>query len=131
MKIRYSVREKHLETLESLDLMLLRKVFKAHSKTAAEAFFLESGIVPIRFTLAKRKLMYLRTILMRPKDDLVRKVYKMQKTVKTPGDWALSVEEDRSSYEINLTDEQIEETSKYKFENTVKRKVNPIYIFIL
>ena len=62
------------------------------------------------------------TILKRPKDDLVRKVYKVQKTDKTPSDWADTVDDNRKKYEINLTDEQIEATSKYKFENIVKKE---------
>ena len=68
--------------------------------------------------------MYLRTILKRPEDDLVRRVYKVQKTDKVPSDWADTVDDNRKKYEINLTDEQIEATSKYKFENIVKKSVN-------
>ena len=120
----YSVKKKHLDVLESLDLMLLRKFFKAHSKTAKESFFLECGIVPIRFTIDKRKLMYLRTILRRPVTDMVRKVYKVQKTVKTPDDWGVDIKEVLQKYRIDLTDEQIMETSIYKYEKIVQKAVN-------
>ena len=120
----YSVKKKHLDVLESLDLMLLRKFFKAHSKTAKESFFLECGIVPIRFTIDKRKLMYLRTILRRPVTDMVQKVYKVQKTVKTPDDWGVDIKEVLQKYRIDLTDEQIMETSIYKYEKIVQKAVN-------
>ena len=55
----YNIKENHLVTLEEIDQTLRRKVFKAHSKTAIEALYLEAGIIPIRFIIAKRRLMYL------------------------------------------------------------------------
>ena len=109
----FTVREKHLETLESIDQILMRKMFKAHSKTALEAFFLEAGVIPLRFIIAKRRLMYLWTILKRPEEEMLKKVFKTQKTVRTPGDWAATIEEDLKAYKINLSDEEISETSKY------------------
>ena len=76
----YHVKEKHLEVLEGLDEMLLRKIFKGQSKTALEAFYLEGGILSIRLILAKRKFMYLWTILRRPEEEMLKKVYKLQVT---------------------------------------------------
>ena len=120
----YSVKAKHLETLENIDQILLRKMFKAHSKTALEALFLEAGIIPLRFIIAKRRLMYLWTILQRPEEEMLKKVYKTQKVVRTSGDWANIIEEELKTYNINLTDEEIEATSKYTFKNLVKRNVD-------
>ena len=110
----YLVKEKHLEILESIDQMLLRKVLKAHSKTAIEALFLETGRIPLRFIIVKRKLMYLWTILNRPDEGLIKKVYKVQKVSKTPGDWAISIQEEAKKYHINITDEEIEKNIKRK-----------------
>ena len=69
----------HVDALEKLDLDLLRRILKGHSKTAKEAFFLELGIYPLRFVLAKRRLMYLWHILHRDNSELIRKVYATQK----------------------------------------------------
>ena len=120
----YSVKSKHLETLENIDLILLKKLFKAHSKTAIEAFFLEAGIIPIRFVIAKRRLMFLWTILQRPDEELLKKVYKTQKVVRTPGDWAATIAEECKAYNINLTDEEIQATSKYTLKKLVKKNVD-------
>ena len=79
----YNIKENHLVTLEEIDQMLLRKVFKAHSKTAIEALYLEAGIIPIRFIIAKRRLMYLWTILRRNDDEVVKKVFDVRKVKKT------------------------------------------------
>ena len=99
-------------------------MFKAHSKTALEALFLEAGIIPLRFIIAKRRLMYLWTILQRPEEEMLKKVYKTQKVVRTSGDWANTIEEELNTYNINLTDEEIEATSKYTLKNLVKRNVD-------
>ena len=119
----YGVKEKHFEELENLDMMLLRKFFQAHSKTAKESFFLECGILPIKNIVAKRKFMYLRTILKRPEDDLLKKVYKIQKSVATQDDWAIAIKDDMKKYDIELSDDQIQNTSYYKYEKLVRKKV--------
>ena len=108
----YNVKEKHLEILEGLDEMFLRKIFKGQSKTALEAFYLEGGIIAVRFILAKRKLMYLWTILRRPEEEMLKKVFNVQQAIKTPGDWALKIKEDLEKYEIDITDEEIKNMSK-------------------
>ena len=51
-----------------------------------------------------------------PHLEISAKVYKVQKTDKTPSDWADTVDDNCKKYQLNLTDEQIEATSKYKFE---------------
>ena len=39
----YGLDEKEMEELEKIDVILLRKIFKSHSKVAKEALFLELG----------------------------------------------------------------------------------------
>ena len=78
-----------------MDLDLLRKILNAHSKTPSEAFFLELGKYPLRFVLAKRRLMYLWHILNRDTDELIWKVYQTQKLKCSRGDWYEVVVEDR------------------------------------
>ena len=52
-----------VDVLEGVDLMLLRKIVKGHSKTPKEASFLEAGLLPIKCVAIKRRLMYLHNIL--------------------------------------------------------------------
>ena len=75
------------EILENIDLMLIRNLLKGHSKTAKEAFYLETGLIPIRFIVMKRRVMYLHHILHRQESELIRKVYEVQKYVPTKNDW--------------------------------------------
>ena len=74
--------KEQLEALEAADLNLMRKIFNSHSKTASELFFLESGKLPLRFVIYKRRLMYLWHILSRDESELIHKVYSVQ-TLKT------------------------------------------------
>ena len=74
------------EVLEAADLDLMRKIFKAHSRTATELFYLETGKIPLRFVVYKRRLMYLWHILNTSENELIHKVYSVQKLKTTKGD---------------------------------------------
>ena len=65
----YNMKEEHFKILEMKDNELMRKVFDAHSKTACELFWLESGKIYIRYVV-KLRLMYLWTILMQKEEKL-------------------------------------------------------------
>ena len=81
----HNVKLHHVQSLESYDVNLLRKVLNAHSKTAIEAFFLELGKYPLRFVLAKRRCMYLWHIVHRDTDELIWKMYEAKNANLTKG----------------------------------------------
>ena len=118
------LKEKHLEILEVVDLMLLKKVLNAHTMTAKEAFFLETGLLPIKFILSKRRLLYLWTILQRDETDLLKRFYQAQALCKTKNDWAELIEKEKKEYAIELTDDEISGLKKNKFKVIVEKAVN-------
>ena len=120
----YGVKEEHLTALESADNDLMRKIFNAHSKTATELFFIETAKLPIRFVVSKRRLMYLWNILKQNKNELIRKVFNVQKLVQTKGDWFQMINKEREKYDITESDEEISKMSKYRFKRIVDKKVN-------
>ena len=65
--------------------------------------------------------MYLHTIL---PDEMVRKVYDVQKVDTSPGDFYELVEEDKEMLGLNLTDLEIGSMNKAKFKKIVKSHVN-------
>ena len=69
----YNLTSKEISDLESVDEILLRKVFSAHSKTPKETLFLESGNIAIRFILMSRRLNFLHYLLNEVETSLVRK----------------------------------------------------------
>ena len=119
----HDVRRKHLESLEASDIELLRKILNAHSKTSKEAFFLELGIVPLRFHVSMRRFMYLWHLLRRTSNELINKVYVAQKCETTKGDWAKIIEEEKIKYNLTESNEQILKMSKQKFRKKVKQKI--------
>ena len=48
LEVWYPISSNQIEILENVDLMILRKLLKGHSKTPKEAFFLECGLLPIK-----------------------------------------------------------------------------------
>ena len=111
----YNVKNEHIKVLESADKDLMRKILDAHSKTATELFFLETGKIPIQFVISKRRLNYLWQILTRTNDELIKKVYTTQKVDTTKGDWFEKIENEKVKYAIDLTDEEISKMSKGRF----------------
>ena len=63
--------KKEISSLESVDEILLRKIFAAHSKTPLEMLYLESGNIPIRFVIKSKRINYLWYILNEDEDSLI------------------------------------------------------------
>ena len=79
----HGVKNKHLDVIEECDKMFFRNIFECPQGTPLEAFFLETSTIPFRFILQGRRLMYLWTLLKKPKTELARQVYEAQKRFKT------------------------------------------------
>ena len=122
-EIWYNVSTKNLETLEKGDLMLIRKLLKGHSKTAREAFYLETGLLPTKFIVLKRKLMYLWHLLQKDDNELIKKVYDTQKVVSTKGDWVEALDKERKELNINASDEDIAKMTKDCFKTLVTNAI--------
>ena len=69
----YNLSMKDIAKLEAVDESLLRKIFSAHSKTAKELLYLESGNIPVRYIIVARRLNFLWYILNEAEDSLLRK----------------------------------------------------------
>ena len=60
------------------DEALLRYLLDCHSKVPLEFLYLESGAIPVRFILSGRRINYLKTILNRDPEELIRRIYEAQ-----------------------------------------------------
>ena len=78
-------------------------MLNAHSKTPKEMLYLETGAVPIRWIISQRRINYLRHILSRNKNELIRKVFEAQKEKPTSGDFVNNVKCDLEKF--SLTEE--------------------------
>ena len=119
----HNVQMKHVLSLEQSDLNLMKKILNSHSKTASEAYYLELAKYPLRFTLSKRRLMYLWHLLHRDTNELIYKIYQAQKLNENRGDWVKILNEERFRYGIVESDEEISQLSKNKFKKVVQEKI--------
>ena len=117
------ITERQFEILEEIDLMLLRKVMKANVKTAKESFYLETGCLPVRFVITKRRQMFLWNILKRDKKNLIRKVYEAQKNDGIESDWSETVRKDKIKFNLEISDDKISRMSKNMFKTIVDKAV--------
>ena len=112
----YFVSKKHIESLESLDILFLKKCLNSHSKTVRENYYLETGKIKIRYILSKRRLMYLHHILTRDKSELIFKVYQAQGLKPTKGIWFTMIQNEKIKYNIKLSDDKIAQMAKRSFK---------------
>ena len=107
LEVWHPVTDTQLEILEKVDQNYLKKILKSHSKTPKEALYLETGLLPIRYVAMRRRLMYLHNILIKPENELIKKVYQAQETLPSKGDWFQQVMEDKNKLGLNISDVQI------------------------
>jgi hypothetical protein len=116
-----TIRSKNVDVLENIALSLLKKVLNAQSMTAKDAFFLEAGLMPIKYVISKRRLIYLWNILHREDKELLKRFYLAQQVVKTKNEWAELVERDKSEMVINLSDSERAKLKESKLKSIVEK----------
>ena len=116
--------EDDLIILEKVDESLLRGICGAHSKIPIESLYLETGTIPIRFIIKNRRLSYLKTIIKRDPDELIREVYDAQKLDTTPGDFAELVLKDSIEISFDIRNEkEIKDMKIENYKTKVKGKI--------
>ena len=119
----HNVSNKDTMVLEKVDEAFLRGLLQAHPKIPLEALYLETKSLPIRFILASRRILYLHNILQKESNELVRKIYDVQKLNPSTGDFTELVKEDMSSIGLGLTEDEISKIPKQRFKKLVKQKI--------
>ena len=93
--------------------------------TPTAALFLELGILPIQYEIEKRQLVFLKTILDRQNDDLVKMIYHEILKYQAERNWANNTHELRSKHSLPPSDENVcnirYDTSKRMVNDRIKR----------
>ena len=113
----HSVTKSQIECLEKIDQTLLRGILGGLcAKCPIEFLHLETGTTPIRYIIATRRMIYLKTILNRKPTELIRKIYETQIKNPNPGDYCELVNTDLKNIGVHMSTKQIEimDTSDYK-----------------
>ena len=106
-------------SFERIKQAFFRKILRAHSKTAIEAIYLELGVVPLRYQLKKKRIMYFRDIMDRDDEEITKRIVTLQKKDCDAGDFYEQVKRDIN--EIGVTEEEMLE-SKAKLKIVVSDK---------
>ena len=116
--------KENVKKLESIDLMLLRKLLKTPTSTPKPALYLETGSIPIKYILKSKRIMYLHHILTRSDDALIKRVFLAQLHDTGKGDWCSVVREDLNTLGLeHLTFEEISEKSKESMRTLINDQV--------
>ena len=115
----HGVTLKQIKSLETIDEYLLRNLLKAHRKTPKEFLYLETGALPIRWVVAQRRILFMKHIMERHDNELLKKVFLAQKLNPSQGDFVNIVEKDLK--DLNLTHEEVAELSKTQLKATLKK----------
>ena len=68
-----------IESFQRTEQIFFKKILQAHSKTPTEAIYLELGVLPFRYHLMKRRVLYLHDVENRNADELTTLVVEAQK----------------------------------------------------
>ena len=113
----------NLDSLQTVQLKFLKRIFHAPSSTSNTLTFLETGVLPITYEIHIKQLIFLHHIVCLHDDDPVNFTYKEQ--LKYPGapNWANEIKNLRKQYDIDETDKSIQNTKKRSWKRQVKQKV--------
>ena len=88
-----------------MDESLLRGILSAHTKPK-ETLYLETNSVPLWYIIKSRRVMYLHNILTRSENELIKRVFEVQRREMTKGDFVELVLEDIGYLQLDLTFEK-------------------------
>lgn len=119
----YGLTKINVETLESVDVRLLRRIFEVPFSCPKEMVYLETGCLPISAIIVIRRLLFLHNILHEDEHSLIFRFFQSQLSSPVKGDWVLDIKKNLEDYEITESIEEIKIMSKFKFRKIVVNAV--------
>ena len=123
LEVVHNLTPKHVDILEECDKMFMRNLFESEAGTPIEAFFIETATLPLKYILMSRQLMYYHTLLKKGESELVKRVFNAQCQFSTKNDWYSEVKRILTLCGITLTEDEIRNSSVYKFKKLVNDRV--------
>ena len=121
MEFWYGLTTAEIEQLEQADEHFLRTFLEAGKGCPKEMLYLETGTIQIRFTIYKRRLMFLHYLLTEDETCMIHKFLRSQMENPCRNDWMKSVQKDLDSLEIFLSYEDIQNVSGNQFRTFVNQ----------
>ena len=123
VEVLYGLTKAHIEKLEAVDKTYLRRIFQSPVSTPVESLFIESNVLPLRFVVMARRIMYYHTLLQKPDSELAKSVFLAQQKFTVKNDWVIQLKDDLEQCQITLTEDEIKNMKKEKFKKFVKEKI--------
>ena len=118
----YGVNSNHIKEFESVDRLLLRKVLDTPFSTPNEALYLEMGVVPLKYILQGRRLMFLHYLLNQDEHEVLAQFFNAQWENPGKNDWVKTVQDDIADLQINMNIQEIKLCPWSSFKYLVSEK---------
>ena len=120
----YNVTEAELRKLEQTDEKLLCKILNCSSQVTNEMLYLELGILPIRFIIKLRRLLYFQHILQQIfNNSLIYNFLIAQMKEPRTNDWASTVQSDLNELNMELSLAQIGSMNTQTFKDICRKNI--------
>ena len=86
-----NISENDCKQLQNVQRAFLRRVMEVPKSTPAATIFLELGILPVRYEIEKRQLLFLKRILSRETGDPLLVIYEQMLRLNSEPNWANGV----------------------------------------
>ena len=93
---------------------------KAHAKTPTEFLYLETGALPLRWILAQRRVMFLKHIMEKHDNELIKKVLLAQRGSPNQGYCVTLVTQDLLDLNMTFEEASCKNITKYQLEKKIK-----------
>ena len=115
--------EKDIRMLEQCDEVLLSRIIECDKNSSNALKYLELGVIPIRFEIMKRKLMFLQYILKQNKNSMIYKILKAIEAEPIKKDFVFICKKYLEALKIKKTFEEIGNMSKIQLKKLLKEKI--------
>ena len=85
--------------------------------------YLELGIVPLRFEIMKRKLLFLQYILKQDKNSMIYRILKATEENPINGDFVITCKKYLETLRFKITFKEIENLTKLQFRKILKERI--------
>ena len=103
----YGLKKKHIDRIESVDRSLLRQICQSPVTAPIESHYIELNLMPLRFVILSRRLLFYWNLLQKDESELARQVLNIQKQIPCKDDWYLQLSEDLIQCKIFLSEKEI------------------------
>ena len=123
--------EKDIRILEQCDENLLSSILECESNSSNALKYLELGVIPIRFEIMKRKLLFLQYILKQGKETMIYKILRAIEENPIKNDFVNKCKKYLELLKINITLDKIKNMTKLQLKKILKEKIqNEAFMYL-